>query len=97
MYIILLTKNVAKTLFKNLHFKLANYRNPLIQDLSSHNIPRLPSIKSVHLLKIESQLINFNVLLVNNTFYSPQICLLLNTSTNLKIENYIKKKNYMYT
>ncbi|KAF0714775.1 Uncharacterized protein FWK35_00034315, partial [Aphis craccivora] len=32
-------KNVAKTLYKRFHLKLANYRNPLIQNLSSLTLP----------------------------------------------------------
>ncbi|KAF0732991.1 disrupted in renal carcinoma protein 2-like [Aphis craccivora] len=35
-------KNVAKTLYKRFHLKLANHRNPLIQDLSSRTLPGDP-------------------------------------------------------
>ncbi|KAF0764493.1 disrupted in renal carcinoma protein 2-like, partial [Aphis craccivora] len=35
-------KNVAKTLYKRFHLKLANHRNPFIQDLSSRTLPGDP-------------------------------------------------------
>jgi len=35
-------QNVTNTLYKRFHLKLANHRNPLIQDLSSHTIPDDP-------------------------------------------------------